>query len=195
VYFHRTVRAAESMLERLFARARVLLEGGDASMIVPGGLGALMRGEDVEVSAYVRLGDYSAWSLIAGWAEHSDPVLSRLARGLLDRRLFRSVERDLSGPGAEAEDDERVAAVMQELSPQERFLFVVDEARDLPYRPYRASDSTSQALRLVDGSGRIFPIEERSEVAGALGNSAYRLRRWCYDGALHSKIRRITGEL
>ncbi len=189
VYFHRTVRAAESMLERLFARARVLLESGDGSMVVSGGLGALMRGEEVGVHAYVRLGDYSAWSLIAEWADHSDPVLSRLARGLLDRRVFRSVDRDLSGAGAEAEDDALVAAVMQELSPQERFLFVVDEARDLPYRPYRASQSTSQALRLVDGGGRVFPIEERSEVAVALGNSAYRLRRWCYD----SKIRRIAG--
>jgi hypothetical protein len=193
VYFHRAVRAAESMLERMFARARFLLERGDGSVLVAGALGALMRGEVVDAASYVQLGDYSAWSVIAQWMEHPDPVLSRLSRGLMERRLFRSVERRLDH-GSEA-DDEQVARVMDELSAQERFLFVVDEARDLPYRPYRVAESLNQAIRMVDRRGRTYPIEERSELAAALGQGAYRLRRWCFDEALRSKIRRIVGEI
>lgn len=193
VYFHRTVRSAESMLERLFARARVLMEQGDGSVIAPGGLGMLMRGEPVPVSEWTRLGEFGAWSVITTWADHRDPVLAMLARGLLERRLFRSVDRDLTAPGAEEEDDLQVARIVDSLSPAERFLFVVDEARDLPYRPYAPRDGHARnSVRILGRDGRVYPIEERSPMVKALADAGYRFRRWCYHPDLRSRIRSVT---
>ena len=193
VYFHRTVRSAESMLERVFARARVLMEQGDGTVIAPGGLGMLMRGEPVPVSEWTQLGEFSAWSLITAWSAHRDPVLATLSRGLLERRLFRSVDRDLSPPGSEEEDDVQVARIVDSLSPAERFLFVVDEARDLPYGPYAPRDGHARnSVRILGRDGRVYPIEERSPMVRALADAGYRFRRWCFHPDLSSRIRSVS---
>jgi HD superfamily phosphohydrolase len=169
------------------------MEQGDGTVIASGGLGMLMRGEPVPVSEWTRLGEFGAWSLITAWSEHRDPVLSMLARGLLERRLFRSVDRDLSSSGAEEEDDAQVARIVDSLSPAERFLFVVDEARDLPYRPYAPRDGHARhSVRILGRDGRVYPIEERSPMVRALGDAGYRFRRWCYHPDLRSRIRSVS---
>lgn len=193
VYFHRAVRAAEAMLQQTFARARRLLEDGDGSVLPDNALASLMKREAVTTSAYARLGDYHAWSLLARWAEHDDPVLSRLAGDLMARRLFKSSERDLGENGERREaEDAVVAAIREELAPNEQYLFVVDEASDTPYRPYMPG-SDRDTIRVRDRAGRLFNMEERSPIVRALARSAYRLRRWYFHRDLAPKIRRIAG--
>lgn len=196
VYFHRAVRAAESMLQRLFARARHLLESGRDDLAPANGLGRLMRREPIEAAEYVALGDYHAWALISGWRDDRDPVLSELAAGLLDRRLFKGHERDLGGDErARQADDALVARIREELAPNEQYLFFVDEARDVPFRPYVPRPGGSgTAVRVRDRAGRLFHIEDRSPIVRALAESSYRIRRWTYHPMLAAKLRRICGD-
>lgn len=193
VYFHRAVRAAEGMLRSLFDRARWLLANGDRELDDGGVLVKMLRGETVEPGAWSRLGDFHAWSLVARWRDHGDRVLSELAEGLLERRLFRSLEFE-GVPDTEAE---RVRAEIEDvLSPAERFYFFVDDARDVPYRPYEARDGrATKALRIRDRDRRIHAIEAYSPVVRALGESAYRLRRWCVHPALLPKVKPVLDQL
>lgn len=196
VYFHRAVRAAEAMLQMLFARARTLIEDGRADLAPPNALGRLMRREPVEAGEYALLGEYHAWSLIASWRDDRDRVLAELATGLLERQLFKGHERELGhDPAIREADDRVVAAIREQLAPGEQFLFMVDEARDVPFRPYvpRVADS-GRAVRVRDRNGRVFHIEERSALARALAEASYRLRRWYFHPALASKIRGIAGD-
>ncbi|MFT4703227.1 MAG: putative nucleotidyltransferase with HDIG domain [Bradymonadia bacterium] len=195
VYFHRAARSAETMLERLFHRATSLASQGDAQAMADGAIGELMRGEAVSASAWAKLGEYEAWSHIARWAEHPDPVLSKISSGLLERRLFKCNERRATPEDPEWRTDDLLAErIREELAPGERALFYVDEAADTPYRPYLPSES-SRGIRIRDAGSRVFFIEERSSVVQGLAASSYRLRRWFYHPQILPKLQRITGEL
>lgn len=192
VYFHRAVRAAESMVQQAFARARVLLDNGDASVAPRGALGDLMRRQEVTPAAYARMGDYNAWALIDSWRDHGDNVLSTLATGIMQRRLFKASERRIDDEGRGwALDDEAADRVREALTPNERWLFVVDEARDAPFKPYVPGE-TSRPLRVRDRDGHVMPIEQRSHIAAALAEAAYRFRRWYFHPLIAAKVRRIA---
>ncbi len=189
VYFHRVVRSAEAMLECAFSRARTRIEEGDMGLAPPGTLGSLMRRETVAPSDYADVGDYDAWSLIAAWRDDSDNVLADLCDDLMRRRLFACREREVDDW-----DDELtlVARVREELAANERWYFFADEAGDVPYRPY-VPRASNQSVRIRGRDGRVFHIEQRSHVARALADAAYRLRRWYYHPMLEAKLRRIVG--
>jgi hypothetical protein len=189
VYFHRVVRAAEAMLERAFGRARFLLDNGDETVAGPDALGTLMRRQQVDVGDYTRLGEFSAWSLIDRWTDHPDTILSTLSQGLMTRQLFAASDRarDPEGGGWQREDalaDE----VRDGLSPNERWFFFIDEARDVPYRPYVPGADARKAVRIRGTDGRVFHIEERSHLTAALAEAAYEFRRWYYHPMIGPKI-------
>ncbi len=195
VYFHRAVRAAESMVERAFARARHLLLHGDDSVAPGGALGALMRGQTVTPGAYARMGDYNAWSLIDSWRDHKDTILATLADGVMRRNLFKASERSIDPQTKSwAADDALADAIRENLTPNERWYFVVDEARDVPYKPYVPGEHGGRPLRIRDNDGRLAPIEQHSHVAAALADAAYQFRRWYYHPAIASKVKRVLSE-
>ncbi len=195
VYFHRGARAAETMLEAMFARARQLARDGDTTAMADGSLGLLMRDEPLGAADWTRLHEFDAWSWIHRWADHSDTVLATLADGLVSRRLFKCNERNAT-PDFEdwARDAEVAEAIREELTPNERALFFVDEAGDTPYRPYVPREGR-RGLRVRGADGKLFYIEERSHIARALANASYRIRRWFYHPSLLPKLRRIAGDV
>jgi putative nucleotidyltransferase with HDIG domain len=193
VYFHRAVRAAEAMVERAFARARHLIEHGDDAVAGGGPLGKLMRRQPLSSAEHSRMGDFAAWSLIDAWRDHTDPILSTLATGIMERRLFRAVERTPGPNGDWSEDDARREELMDRLAANERWFFFVDDAGDVPYRPYVPGDTARRALRIRDHDGRIFHIEERSHLARALGEATYRLRRWTFHPMLLPRLKDLIG--
>ena len=189
VYFHRVVRAAEAMLESAFARARFLLDNGDDSVAGPGALGALMRREAVDVGDYTRLGEFSAWSLIDRWTDHSDTILATLSRGLTRRELFVASDRNRDPQAGGWQNEDALAEKVRDgLSPNERWFFFVDEARDVPYRPYVPGADARKAVRIRGKDGRVFHIEERSHLTAALAEAAYEFRRWYYHPMIGPKI-------
>jgi uncharacterized protein len=193
VYFHRGARAAETMLGSTIARATKLYEQGDSSVLPSGTLGALMRGDDVDAAAWVQFQEFDVWAAIHGWAAHADAVLARLASGLLRRQLFACNERSATPNGPGWWRDAKLAEeIWDALTPNERALFVVDEAGDVPYRPYTTT-AGAPGLRVRDRDGKLFYIEERSHVARALADATYRIRRWFYHPSLEGKLRRLAG--
>lgn len=190
VYFHRTVRAAEAMLKSVFARARDLMASGDGEVSPGGTLGRLLGGEQIATAQWTSLGDHHAWFAIERWRDHGDPVLSMLAEGLLKRRLFKGIERNLEGTTLE-EEDALVDRIRASLAPGEAYLFCVDDAGDTPYRPYRpgALQDIASSIRIREKDGRLFRIEERSPVVSALARAAYRFRRWYVHPTILSRLK------
>ncbi len=97
VYLHKTVVAAEGMLQEALKRARTLSGTGVALFASP----ALQRflKEPVDRAAFehdptllrdfLRLDDHDVMGAIKVWAQHPDPVLARLCSDLSERRTFR----------------------------------------------------------------------------------------------------------
>ena len=97
VYLHKTSLCAEAMLTQIIRRARDLTEAGTDLYASPD-LGFFLKNRstlaDFEarpelLQTFARLDDYDVWGALKAWAQHPDPVLSTLCRGLLDRQLFK----------------------------------------------------------------------------------------------------------
>lgn len=197
VYFHRTVRAAETMLERMFARARMLSERGEELQMADAhpALVALMEGRDVAPSQWARFAEFHAWTVVDRWREHDDLVLRTLASGLLERRLLKGWMREVGDAESLERDDALVTHIRANLSEAEGFLFAVDDANHAPYRPYVAGGQSSELpLRLIDRSGRIRVIEEVSPIARTLGETAMKLRRWYVHPLIADRVRQLERE-
>jgi len=92
VYFHRTTRAAEVMIEKLLRRAQAVgahLTGFDALNRL---LDKSLRPDEAGVESYLELDDGMLWTAMRLWTRHPDFVLSDLATRLLNRRLFRGID-------------------------------------------------------------------------------------------------------
>lgn len=194
VYFHRTVRAAETMLELLFKRARLVIAHSDPSLRPHAALRSLWAGEPMDPDRWSGFSEYHAWSLIDQWRTHSDSTLALLANGLLDRRLLKAVDRSYENDAELQQELEHLSRIGEGLSPDEQFLFALDEAKHSTYQPYVARhQGGGQPIRIVDRMGRIEPIEQISPIVRTLGQTATRIRRWYVHPLIVEKVRTITG--
>lgn len=88
VYFHKTSRAAEVMLKLLFRRLKELI---DAQTSLPGvspGLSGAFSGV-ISLTTYLDFDDHTITELLKVCTRLGDPIVSRLADGLLNRRLYK----------------------------------------------------------------------------------------------------------
>ncbi len=92
VYLHKTVLAAEKMLEVILQRAKDLIKSGVQLNASDAFLWFLQNdsgSEDQVLEYFSLLDDSDVMSSVKGWCKHPDFVLSRLSQNLTNRRLFR----------------------------------------------------------------------------------------------------------
>ncbi len=97
VYLHKTVLATEQLLVNILRRARELITAGQALFATPSlhyFLKNKVSAKDLEsnpdlLGMYANLDDYDVFTSIKVWAEHSDVVLSRLCKGMVNRDLYK----------------------------------------------------------------------------------------------------------
>lgn len=97
VYLHKTVLAAEQLIVRILLRAKELTAQGKNLFSTPcvafflqNKVTAAMLVNDPEIlNKYALLDDYEIHACIKAWMEHDDIVLSRLCKGILNRKLYK----------------------------------------------------------------------------------------------------------
>ena len=95
VYLHKTVMAAEKMLVRIIERAQELLAAGVAVKTASEHLDFFIQEQPAvgnfaaHLEPFTQLDDMDVMSTIKNWCGHTDKVLSRLCRGLVDRKLLK----------------------------------------------------------------------------------------------------------
>ncbi|CAN5262308.1 HD domain-containing protein [soil metagenome] len=99
VYLHKTVLCAEQMMVKVLLRAKELAADGAHLFATPSFqyfLYHYVQKEDFEspytdaLEQYLRMDDNDVMASIKQWVYNDDPVLSRLCKGLVERRLYRS---------------------------------------------------------------------------------------------------------
>jgi HD superfamily phosphohydrolase len=97
VYLHKTVVAAEFMLIHALRRAKFLVKNGDSIFASPTlqyflekdlGLDAFKSDANV-LDQFANLDDYDILGALKVWQHHNDPILSILAKRLVNRKLFK----------------------------------------------------------------------------------------------------------
>ena len=97
VYLHKTVLSAENLLIRILKRAKELAESGEELFATPA-LNVFLKGKITRASfeqnpeileQFAELDDFDVLTSVKVWKNHSDPVLSKLAGFMVDRKLLK----------------------------------------------------------------------------------------------------------
>lgn len=99
VYLHKTVVAAEFMLIHILQRAKVLVGRGEELFASPALKYFLENDITIEdfkknpkvLETFAKMDDFDITSAVKVWQDHSDKVLSTLAKKLINRQLFKVV--------------------------------------------------------------------------------------------------------
>ncbi len=167
VYFHKVVRAAEGMVTLALRRARELMlteATGDVAglnLAMPPGSGAVGRvllGERLAAGEFADLDDVSVLGCFKAWRDSGDRTLADLCGGLLDRRLFKTI--DLSDrENAQAISERVLDALAEQHGGREAadYLAFHDSPHNVPYKHGPAGIRVATATGTAD-LGDVSPL-------------------------------------
>ena len=95
VYLHKTVVAAEKMLVKIIERANELIANGIELQAASNNLNFFLKEHQPDgnfirhLERFTQLDDTDVMCTIKNWCGHFDPVLGRLCKGLVDRKLLK----------------------------------------------------------------------------------------------------------
>jgi HD superfamily phosphohydrolase len=159
VYLHRTVVASEQILIQLLLRARALTSSGEQLFATSALSYFLREHEELSLEQFALLDDADIMASSKVLCNKSDPVLSMLSNGLVNRKLF-SVE--LNDQPFHAERVEKIGKqVMEQLDlgrEEARYLVVSDSISNYAY-----SDMDDR-ITIMDKHGGTRDIAEASDM-------------------------------
>ncbi len=169
VYFHKVVRSAEGMVQLALQRAHRLAAQGRLSWPQPDEpVFKMLLGLTLSIDEFIDVDDISVMQCFKMWAYGDDPVLARLCDGLLNRRLFKTIDlshqpADLaSGLAAEAR------RVVNGLGGEPDYDLFYDEPSDWLYERGQAADHSQGKMpsegeiMVRDEQGGLTPLAEVS---------------------------------
>ena len=159
VYLHRTVVASEQLLILMLKRAQALASGGEKLFATPALTHFLQEQTQVSLEQFALLDDNDILTSAKVWCNNSDRVLSMLANGLVNRKLF-SVELDNQPFSADrvAKIRDSVAEKLS-MSPEEAEYLVVSDS----ISNYAYSDMDDR-ITIMDKHGNTCDIAEASDI-------------------------------
>ena len=143
VYLHKAVVAAEKMLVRIIERANELIAGGIGLQAASHNLEFFLKEHQPDgnfirhLEKFTQLDDTDVMCTIKNWCGHMDPVLGKLCKGLVDRKLLKV--RFQAGPFDDAEVAKlkcEVAARLRISEAEAAYFVFTGEAVNTTYNPY-----------------------------------------------------------
>ena len=178
VYFHRTLRSAEAVLQCIMRRAVELAAAGKLGFLLAGSvMERVLTEQELSVEDYLRFDDHDVMFHIKQWAYDADPVLKDFSLRFIERRLFKV--RDVELPEAERKDlvakaRERIAAAGFDPA----YYLIEDRASDVPYYNIYRPEGKGRLYIEKKGSRELCDIADISEVVRGMGR--YEIHRLCY---------------
>lgn len=190
VYFHRSLRAAEAILQSLLRRALKLFADGEKVWFASGTpFEQILRGEKLSLSEHLALDDSDVLFYIKQWQHSDDTILADLSRRFITRRLFKAFDMDM--PENErpvfVESVKQIAA-KNGFDPE--YYVIEDKGGDVSHNFYIKDESKSKDMIFVqDGFSRP-QIREISEVSSAVRGlqKGYRIHRLCFPAEIKDEI-------
>jgi hypothetical protein len=161
VYLHKTVVVAEKMLVKIIERAQELIVHCIDVPVASPILNFFLK-EHQEDGNFIRhlekfsqLDDTDVMCTIKNWCGHFDKVLSRLSRGLTDRKLLKIKFQSEPFTPAEVEEKCKEIAGRLNLTPHEAGYFVfTGEAVNTTYNP------TDEEIKILYKDGQVSDISK-----------------------------------
>ena len=164
VYFHKVVRSAEGMVKLALQRAKRLavqdrLEWPPRDHEVYKAL----LGQRLSIEEFTDFDDIAVLHCFKLWTRSEDTVLAGLCKGLLFRRLFKTIDLSRRDPKDAAEFIARAERVVEAGGGDPGYEFFVDEPSDTPYETFpQTDDCGASQIRIVQPDGKLADFETSS---------------------------------
>lgn len=193
VYFHRTLRSAETVLRSLLRRAlSVFAEGKSIWFAKNTPFEKILKGEKLSLREHLDLDDSDVMFHIKQWQKADDKILSDLSKRFLTRKLFKIFDLDMpENERREFLDESRKLVEKQGFDPN--YYFIEDRAGDVAYNFYTMTGNDPKNLIYVEEGFSHPQIREISEVSAAVRGlqKSYQMHRVCFPPELKSEISRL----
>jgi uncharacterized protein len=153
VYFHKVVRTAEGMLKLALRRARQLANENRLPGPRDGAFKALMGGQ-LTRPEFTELDDISLLYSLKQWTASDDPILSRLCRGLLQRRLYKTIDLSPQHPSEFHRSLASAKSAVTAAGGDPDYDLFDDEPGDTPYEIYDGQNTRADIF-VQDSHGRL----------------------------------------
>lgn len=166
VYLHKTVVAAEQLLTQLLLRAREISKGGDKLWCSPS-LGFFLNNEVTDkdfnnqqvLEHFASIDDTDIMVAAKQWQQHSDLVLSSLAKMVASRRLFKVELRNNSFSEEEVSQKlDYFISSYPHLKPYAKYFVLTDSVSNNAYR------ESEESIKILYNNGALVDIAEASDM-------------------------------
>ena len=177
VYFHKTTRAAEKLMENIFLRLKELYEADKRDAIGKINESVLKIFEDdFDVKDYLYLDDFLTISYINELSrESNDDILKRLCSNFVNRNLYKLIDEAANVQLFNREQYRYISSFSNEKSLEEKYFFVEDDFTDVPYKDDylygKERSEDSENIWLLLKNNWIRDLAEVSEIIRALRNN------------------------
>ena len=180
VYLHKTVRAGETVFEKLLLRASDLARKNALPALQPDEPFArlLKAKEKTSLEDYLQIDDDVVFASLKRWKKCEDEILCDLANRVLDRRLFKTL--DVSKVKGLATKTKLAQQAVRDAGLDPRYYFALDTSGDIPYRPYDPRTPSNNSHIMVEptpGGSPCRDIHDLSEVVAGLARAAFTIKR------------------
>jgi HD superfamily phosphohydrolase len=159
VYLHKTVVASEQLLVMMLKRAKALAGDGAELFATPALAHFLQADSELSLELFAQLDDNDILASAKSWCNHSDPVLSLLSEGVVNRRLLSVELADRPFPQERTEALRNNVAKDLSISAKEaEYLVVSDSVSNFAY-----SDMDDR-ISIMDKNGDTRDIAEASDM-------------------------------
>lgn len=201
VYYHKTTRGAEVLVEKIFKRAAEVVSEIEGTPVIK----KLLSGQDLTVSEYLSLDEHVILFHIHQWQNSTDAILSDLCNRLLTRKLFKCL--NITGINtASMEYIERIVnlrTICDNKGLPHNYYLASDEAPHSAYKDYyivnkpKEKEGTteykeaSEQIYLFDEHGNGEELANASDLISAVRNKRVSIVRLYYPAEIRSEVERL----
>lgn len=167
IYYHKTTRGAEKLLQAVWRRAGQLsLQEKGFEDWVPPSVRPFLRGQ-YDWRDFLAVDDFDIWAALKGWQTCSHPLLADLSGRLLHRILFKPIR--IEDPTKLLGVMEQVKEIVREKGYDPEYYLLVDRQSDVAYDYYTAPEEGDKPpIEVVDHFGIPRDISKLSDPIRAI---------------------------
>ncbi|HEX8524930.1 MAG TPA: HD domain-containing protein [Tepidisphaeraceae bacterium] len=171
VYFHKVVRSAEGMVKLALQRARRLAVQRRLEWPTTEDAAAkALLGQQLSIAQFITLDDVSILHCFKIWSHSADPILGQLCKGLLFRRVYKTIDLSrfpdpLMARSALTAAERALAQAGADVG----YEIFYDQIADTPYEVFDPTDAEGASEILVcDPDNKAIPFTQISPLSRAL---------------------------
>lgn len=170
VYFHKVVRAAEGMVKLALQRARRLaVQDRLAWPPAEHPVRKTLLGQSLNTEEFVDLDDISVLHCFKAWSRGDDATLAMLCKGLLFRKLYKTIDLSRVEAADAAQRVKRAWDAVTAAGGDIAYDVFFDEVSDTPYKAYDpASREAGSEIVVCEPDGRLVEFSTISPAAAGM---------------------------